>query len=231
VNIEQVLSGSTIVGFVLILTVLALARANRSFLRDVASDPDRTWRGLTRLAAVLTMVMLVWIALFDQWRQLIDEPLRRAGQFPSERIILDPVSPSIRTISFVLLVASLLTVAPLIARHVGGYATQAAGCICAFAMCIPLYALRVRFDLGLALGFAGDPQSPGDVVGYVVYILITWALLIAVILLAYSALALATAIPVTLLLDLIGRREPTPTSEADDFFSSFRERITSTDEK
>jgi hypothetical protein len=225
VSAEAFLSGSTVVGLVLILAVLAIARANRVFLRDIGHDPEPVWRGLYRIAAAITLVMMSWIAIFDQWRQLLDEPLRRAGQFPSERIVFDPVAAPIRAISLVLLAASLLTTAPLIARHVGGYGVQLTGLISSVAMWLPLYTIRVRFDLGLAFGFGGDPSSPADVAGYLLYLLMTWSLLIAIILLAYAALAFTVALPVTLLLDITRRREPRITTEADPFFSSFSDRF------
>lgn len=230
-NIDRVMSGSTMVGVVLTLTVLAIARANRSFLRDVARDPEAVWRGLARVAGSATMAMLVWITLFDQWRQLLDEPLRRAGQFPSERVVLDPTPDAIRNASLILLATSLLTTAPLIPRHVGGYIVQIVGCIGALAMALPLYTIRVRFDLGLAFGFGGNPSDPADIVGYAIYLLVTWALLVSVILLAYASLAFALALPFTLLLDLTRRREPRTSTEAEGFFSSISDRLTPPEEK
>ena len=224
-NAEAFLSGSTVVGLVLILTVLAIARANRVFLRDIRRDPEPAWRVLFKLASMLTLVMLLWIALFDQWRQLIDEPLRRAGQFPAERVVLDPVPEPIRIASLLLIAAAALAVAPLVARHVGGYGVQLAGLIGSVAMWLPLYTIRVRFDLGLAFGFGGNLTSPEDVAGYALYLCVTWSLLIGIILLAYAALACATALPITLLLDLTKRREPKMTNEADPFFSSFSDRF------
>lgn len=224
-NAEAFLAGSTVVGLVLLVAVLAIARANRVFLRDIRRDPEAAWRILFKVASGVTLAMLCWIGPFDQWRQLIDEPLRRAGQFPAERVIIDPVSDPIRTTSLALLAASLITVAPLIARHVGGYGVQFVGFIGSAAMCVPLYTIRVRFDLGLSFGFGGDPTSPADIAGYAIYLLITWSLLISIILLAYTALACATALPVTMLLDITRQREPKTTTEADPFFSSFSDRF------
>lgn len=224
-NAEAFFSGSTVVGLVLIITVLALTRANRIFLRDVGRDPERAWRLLFRIAVVTNLAMLTWIAFFDQWRQLLDEPLRRAGQFPSERVVIDPVPGAVRAASLVLLGAAILTTAPLIARHIGGYGIQLTAVISSMAMWLPLYTIRVRFDLGLAFGFGGDPTSAADIAGYALYLLMTWSLLIAIILLAYAALVFAVALPVTLLLDLTRRREPRIGTEADPFFSSFGHRF------
>lgn len=224
-NAEAFFSGSTVVGLVLIIAVLALARANRVFLRDIARDPEAAWRALFKLASIVTLVMLTWIALFDQWRQLLDEPLRRAGQFPTERRVFDPVSDSVRTTSLILLAAALITTAPLIARHIGGYGVQLLGLVASAAMWLPLYTIRVRFDLGLAFGFGGDPTSLRDLASYATYLLMTWSLVIAIILLAYTALACAAALPITLLLDLTRQREPKSTTDADPFFSSFSSRF------
>ena len=222
--IDRLLAGNEAVGVVLAVVILAIVRANRPFLRDVFRDAEAPWRGLARLAALALCLTLVWISLFDQWRQLLDEPMRRLGQFPSERIILDPTPAPLRTVSLVLLSTLVVVLAPLVARHVGGYAIQVAGAIGSLAMCLPLYTLRVRFDFGLALGFDADPSNPLDLAGYALYLTVTWAFLTGVLFLLMAGVTFLVALPVTLLLDLTGRRQPRITHEADSFFGSFADR-------
>ncbi len=228
--IDRVLAGNEAVGVVLTVLILATARVNLPFLRDVFRDAEAAWRGLARLATLLLGLTLAWVSLFDHWRQLLDEPMRRLGQFPAERVILDPTTAWVRSVSLVLLTSLVLLLAPLVARHVGGYPVQVAGTIGCLLMCLPLYTLRVRFDLGLALGFDADPANPIDLAGYAFYLLVTWALLSGTLLLLLAGITFLVALPVTLLLDLTGRRHPRITHEADSFFGSLADRAARRDE-
>jgi len=227
--IDRVLAGNEAVGVVLALVVLALARANRPFLRDVFADGEAAWRGLARLAALTLGITVVWVSALDKWRQLLDEPMRRLGQFPAERVVLDPTPAPVRTVSLALLVTLALLVAPLVARHVGGYGIQIAGAIAGTLLAMPLYTLRVRFDFGLALGFDADPGNPLDLAGYGLYLVVTWAFLAGTMLLLFTGLTFLVALPMTLLLDLTGRRAPRVTHEADPFFAALTDRVAARD--
>jgi len=229
VAIDRILAGNEVVGVVLAIIIVLIARANLPFLRDVFSDGEAPWRGLARCATLALGLTLAWVSVFDHWRQLLDEPMRQLGQFPSEKIVLDPTPAPLRTVSLVLLAFVVLGFAPLVARHVGGYPIQVVGAIGCLLLCLPLYTLRVRFDFGLALGFDADPRNPIDLAGYALYLLITWGFLTGVLLLLVTGITFLVALPVTLLLDLTGRRHPRITHEADSFFGSLADRATRRD--
>jgi len=220
------LAGSAALGVALLVVVVLMGRPNRSFLRDVANDPERLWRGIARVAACLSLTCWGWITVFDDWRRLIDAPYRLAQRYPSERAEFAPTPETLRAVSLVLLVASLVPVAALVARHVGGYGVQLALLIGAAVFWPPLYLLRRRldFDLDLATTFGGELTSPGAAIAYAVFLLGTWLLAIATILLSYLALLMVVAPPVTLLLDLLHRRRPRPTAEATPFFTALGDR-------
>lgn len=223
IDVVGLSAGDAVLGAALAVAILLLARANRGFLRDVARDEGRGWRQLPRLAATAGASAVAWITAADDWRQLLDEPLRRAQRFPSDRILLNPTPDAVRTVSLVLLALSLLALAPLVARHVGGYAVQLAALLGAVTLLAPLYALRHRFDLVLATGGDATP-SASDLAAYLPYALIAWTLGVAVILLAYTALLMLVAVPTTLILDLTRQRIPATGHDADPFFGSLADR-------
>src|SRR5579884_4114100 len=102
-QLDRWLASNEALGVALVVALAAVGWANRSFLRDVAQDPDRLWQVLARLALALGAVFVVWTSLFDNWRQLVGIPYRSIQQFPSERVEINPPSDAVRHITFILL--------------------------------------------------------------------------------------------------------------------------------
>ncbi len=223
-DIRNALAGNVALGIALAVFLLLIARANRSFLRDVARDPERGWRLIARLAVFLTGAFIAWTTLRDNWRQLVALPYHLSHRFPSQRIVLEPPSNAVRIVTVALLILSLVCVACLVARHVGGYVIQLTLFIGALVLWAPLFALRHRLDTELALSFGGQMDSLTDILTFTAYLLITWLANAAMIGLMYIILLVPVALPVTLLLGLIGRREPRTTHEADAFFTAVGRR-------
>lgn len=223
-EIDRWLASSEALGVALTVVLLLVGRANRGFLRDVATDPDPPWRVIPRLALVASALLIGWVSVVDNWRQLIGLPYRLSQRFPSQRVEYDPPSDTVRAITLVLLALSLLFVACLVARHVGGYVIQIVLLIGTLVFWTPLFALRQRFNVNLALGFEGNATDPLDVVGYLLWVVMAWLFEIVTLLLSYGALLAAVALPVTLLLDLMRLRRPRTSTEAAAFFASFAGR-------
>lgn len=223
-EIDRWLASNEALGVALVVSLVTFGWFNRSFLRVVADDGDAPWRVLARLALSLSALFAVWTSLFDNWRQLVGLPYRAMQQFPSERAQINPPSATVRDVTFLLLGLSLVPMACLFARHVGGYATAILLLIATVVFWAPLFIVRQRFDLDLALGFGGDIHSVTDVAGYAVYLLAAWSLNIALIALMYLGLLAVVALPVTLFLDLTHLRQPRTTAEAVDFFTSLGNR-------
>ena len=228
-DLESWLAGNVALGLALAALVVALLAAGRSFLREIADDPDPAWRAILRLAAVLVAVFIAWTTLFDRWRQLVDEPVRLLKRFPSQRVVLDPTPEALRAVTLVLLVLSLIPVAALFARHVGGYALQLVLLLSATIFWAPLFAMRRRLDINLALGFGGDVRSPLDLAGYALYLLLDWVTVGALLLASYAILAMLVALPLTLVLDLTRLRHPRTTTEAGAFFAALAGRAAGLD--
>src|SRR5687768_17502676 len=95
-SLDTWLAGNVPLGTAVALLVGIVLWANRAFLREIAGDADTAWRHLLRGAGVLVAALLAWTTVFDNWRQLIEEPLRLSKRYPSERIVLDPTPESLR---------------------------------------------------------------------------------------------------------------------------------------
>ncbi|MER3439622.1 MAG: hypothetical protein C4346_19640 [Chloroflexota bacterium] len=222
--VDTLIATPEALGAVMGLVILAFARANCGFLRDIAHDPEASWRVIAWLATISGSALLAWISVFDNVRQLIAWPYRSLQRFPSRRFEFDPPAHEIRVVTLILLLITLVMMAALFARHVGGYPLQVLLAFCGAALWLPLFVLRLRLNLNLAAGFSGQWTSPVDVVAYVAFVVLAWAVEIGVIASAFVALVAAVALPITLVLDVLHRRHPRPTNEATPFFSALERR-------
>lgn len=223
-HIDVWLAGNVPFGLFMAAAIVALVRANRVFVRDVLQDPDRGWRIMPRVAAALIAALLVWGTFVDNWRQLVDLPYRLSQEYASKRVEFDPTPDALRFVTFALAIVSLIPVAALFARHVGGYVVQAVTLLGAIIFWAPLFAIRHRLDVNLALGFGGDVTSPADLFGYAFYLLLDWLAVGLIVLASYLIAAMIVAIPTTLVLDLTRHRHPSTTDEARDFFADLGHR-------
>lgn len=214
------IASNQVLGLVLAAVLFALWRRNRSFARELTDDPDHAWRLVPRLAAVCVALLIGWVSLLDNWRQLTAIPFRATRQFPSERILIDPPSDAVRAATFALLVVTLILAASLIARHIGGYVLQALLAAGTMVAWLPLFVIQQRFNINLAMGFDGSWTSPADIAAYGAFVILAWALDLGLIAVSFAFLASLTAIPVTLLLDLLRIRRPRITTEAQPFFNA-----------
>jgi hypothetical protein len=225
--IDQLLASNGALGIALSVVLLAFGYANSIFLRDVRRDPDRLWRIIPWTALAALGALILWISSVGNWRQLIGTPYRSLQQFPSERVEYNPPSATVRTTTEILLAITLVLVACLVARHVGGYGTQVMLLLAGVFLWLPLFVVRERFNINLGLGFGGDSRSPLDLASYILWVLMAWLVDIALILTSFTALLAAMALPVTLLLDLTRLRQPRVTAEAASFFDVLSQRANS----
>jgi hypothetical protein len=224
---DRILASNEVLGLVLGLILVLIGLKNRGFIREIFNDPDRLWRIIPRAAAIATAVFIVWTSLFDNWRQLIGLPYRLSQKWPSQRVEYNPPSHDVRTVTFILLGISLVLVACVVARHVGGVIVQILLFMATVTFWAPIFAIRQRFDVNLSLGFDGKPTSPVDIVGYLLWVLMAWSLDIVVIMLSYILLLSLVAVPITILLEITRLRQQKVTKEADSFFASLQDRATS----
>jgi hypothetical protein len=225
--VAQFLASNQMLGFVLLATLAALGWWQRDALRDMTRAPEPAWRAIAWAAFGLTLALVLWFTFADDWRKIFGELLDVREQFASQRAVLEPVDPAIRRVSLVLLVPALILTAILFARYVGGYGLQIVLFILGLSSFFPLYLIRQRLDTGLA-GIL-DLPNPLSLAGLATlfYLLLDYGCNIALILTTYLGLLGLVAIPVTIVLDLLGRRDAPAHRSADvaDFYAKIRTGI------
>lgn len=223
-HVDVWLAGNVPLGIFMSLMVAALLYANRIFVRDMLTERDPGWRQITQIAGVLVAAVLAWGTFADNWRQIVDLPYRLSQRFPSKRVEFEPTPEALRAVTFALVIASFIPVAALFSRHVGGYIVQLVTLVGAIVFWAPLFAMRQRLDINLALGFGGDLTSISDLLGYAFYLCLDWLAVSLIVIASYIGLAMLVALPTTLILDLTRLRQPRPTGEATAFFANLGQR-------
>ncbi len=211
------------IGIVLLLLCVLAVYANRGFFREVWNDPSRFWRVMARSAAALGVSTLIWVALLDDWLQLVAEPYRLSMPWDYQRVVLDPIDSTIRTISIVLIGAMLLTMACLFARHVGGYLLQAGTLVLATLVWMPIFIMNQRLNAMIVQGAEASETLP-EVLGLSAFWVIRMGLGALTIMATLMTVMMLMALVATLLLDLLGLRQQRITHEADGFFSELGRR-------
>ena len=128
-----------------------------------------------------------------------------------------------------LLLPALIMAGALFARYVGGYGLQFTIFILGLSAFLPTYLMRQRLDTGVA----GVLELPSffslEFFATLFYFLVGYATNIALILGSYLGLLGLVAIPVTIVLDLLGRREPParPDATSTAFYAKIRDQVES----
>lgn len=222
------LASNLALGLMVGLTVAALGRWQRGALRDIVRAPEPSWRIIAWGAFGLTIALIVWCSLADDWRKLFGELLDLREQFASQRIVKNPVPGEIRAVTLALLVPALLLMSMLFARYVGGYGLQFVLLIVGGSSFFVLYLFRQRLDAGLVGIVVNGPTGLSlATLATLFYILIDYAANVGLILMSYLTLIGLVAMPVTLGLDLLGRRDPParPTTADVDFYAKIRANV------
>lgn len=230
-SIQTFLLHPITLGMLLVAGIAAMAWTGRRSLRDAWITPERHWRLIARLWAIVGIVFLLWATLFDNWLQIANEPYRRMLKWGYEREVIAPVPPEIRTVTVVLLVASAILSAMMFARYIGGYGLQIAGIVVGIVIWMPFFILRQRLDILVheAVG-DGSQVTASDFVGWVLFWGLRTAFCLGFIALGLTVIMLLAAPVVTLVLDLLHMRRPPDSHEANDFFSTLSRQASAYEE-
>lgn len=123
----------------LLLVLLAWARWQWATLLDIVRPPSRRWALVGRAALAATLLLLLWVTLFDNWRQLL-------GLFlpADERWMSDPYETAATPWPFRFVTLSLLAVS------VGGsalvYTYHRGGLLLPLALVVPARAYLFFLD-------------------------------------------------------------------------------------
>ncbi len=221
--IESTLLARQAIGVVLILLCAVAVYRNRPLLREVWHDPARFWRAIARMAAVIGIVTLAWVALFDDWLQLVAEPYRLSMPWDYQRVVFDPVDPTLRAVSVVLIVAALAALACLFARHVGGYGLQIVTLALSAMIWTPIFIMNQRLNAMIVQGAEASETLP-EVLGLGAFWIVRTALGMVTIGATLMTGMMLLALVATAILDLFGLRRQRITHEADGFFAELQRR-------
>lgn len=223
----QFLASNLMLGLVLSATLAAVGWWQRDALLEVVHAPETAWRVVAWVAIGLTVALILWFSLADDWRKVFGELLDVREKYLSQRAVLNPVDPAIRRVSFALLIPALLATGALFARYVGGYGLQFVLVILGLSAFFPLYLIRQRLDTGLAGIFDLPSVFSLAMIATIFYLLLDYGTNIALILTSYLGLLALAAFPVTIVLDLFGKRDAPAYRAGDvaDFYAKIRSGI------
>lgn len=221
--IKSLLLAREAIGVVLILSCLALVYANRPTLRDAWRDPSRFWRVMARLGAALAIAALAWVATFDDWLQLVAEPYRLSMPWAYQRVVFDPIDPTVRAVSVGLIVAMLAALACLFARHIGGYGLQIVTLALSALIWMPIFIMNQRLNAMIVQGAEASETLP-EVLGLSAFWVLRMMLGVLTIGATLMTGMMLLALVATVILDLMGLRQQRITHEADGFFGELGRR-------
>lgn len=221
------LGSNLAIGLVLLALLLALVWRQRHNLDVPLTSPQRSWRALAWLGFGSTAALALWGTFADNWRKMVGEALDINERYLSQRLVLEPVARDVRAVTLVLLALSLLAMAPLFARYVGGYGYQLALLLLGAVLFIPTFALRQRLDTILVstLLFDLPPPLSLGMLATIIFVVLDYAANVALLVISYLGLLGLVALPVTLVLDLLRQREPPPSRETEAYYAELRANL------
>src|SRR5262249_9759967 len=98
----QFLASNLMLGLALGATLAWFAWWQRDALIEMVSAPEASWRAIAWGAIVLTVALVLWFTFADDWRKIFGELLDVREKFASQRVVLNPVDPAIRRVTFIL---------------------------------------------------------------------------------------------------------------------------------
>lgn len=210
-------------GVTLAVVLGGVVARNRRALAAPLHAGSRGWRVLARTAYGSLAALLVWGSLADSWRKLLSAALDSGERFASQRLVTQPVPESIRSVTVILLTVALVACAPLVGRYVGGYLLQVVLVVAGTTGFFLLFALRQRLDSMLVTVDRLPALLSFDMIATLAFVLLDYAVNVALLVLTFLALLGVVALPATFVLDRRHAREPPLERSADDFFAVFRD--------
>lgn len=217
------IGGNLALGLALVVAIGAGVVRNRRAVAAPLQASQRGWRVLARSAYGSLAALVLWGTLADSWRKLLAEALDTGERYASQRIVQNPAPESIRGVTMILLAAALVACAPLVGRYVGGYGLQVALLVVGTIGFLMLFTLRQRLDSMLVTVDRLPPTFSVEMLATLAFILLAYAVNVALLVLTFLALLGLAALPATFVLDRLHARELPLDGSADDYYAAFRE--------
>jgi hypothetical protein len=150
VLLYQLVSGDFPLTITFLIVLAVWARGHRSTIREFWNEPSPFWRIVERTTLILSVVLPLWIALFDNWRQLLGYSLPSSSRYESDIFITTVTPEPLRLISLVLIALSLVCLALIYARRQHGLGKLSLMLVFALAYFYFMNGIRMRADTFLA---------------------------------------------------------------------------------
>ncbi len=162
--------------------------------------PIRGW--INRAILATGGVMVLWIAIFDNWRQVIGIPTGwlqdDRAQRASDPFYMDSISEPVRLVSWVLFMATVAGGAYFFARFSRGYAEPLVlGPLAVIAFFV-LNTFRLRYDVDSVRIAYGSIESPIEIFLTLLWVGVLWIsmglIVLAMYLIVWAPLAFAASV-------------------------------------
>jgi hypothetical protein len=202
----QFISGDFPLTIVFLVVLAAWATGHRSTIREFWNESSPFWRAVGRTTLVLSVVLPLWIALFDNWRQLLGYSLSASSRYKSDIFITTVTPEPLRWISLALIAISLICLALIYVRRQHGLGMLLMMLVFGAAYFYFFNGVRMRADVFLATTQEDlDHPTATNVIFIVAWAFGMYAFIASVIAAAYVWLFAAIAFPLHIIYGLATR--------------------------
>jgi hypothetical protein len=204
----QFVSGDLPLSLTIWIVLAVWASSHRSTLRDFWYEPSPFWRVIERATLIFAVVIPLWVALFDNWRQLLGYSLSPSTRYKSDIFATSVTPDPIRWVTLALIAVSLVCLALIYARRQHGLGMLSLILVFALAYFFFLNSFRMRADVFIVTT-QNDLDHPG--VATTIYILV-WVVTLcgfiaSTIAAAYVWLFAVIAFPLHIIFGLFNRNQ------------------------
>ncbi|RIK37471.1 MAG: hypothetical protein DCC58_17945 [Chloroflexi bacterium] len=218
----DILASNYPITLVAALGLLYVWSRNQSAFAGMWNDRSAWGRRVSRATFVALGMLLIWISIFDNWRQLLGFLVDEKNRWRSDLYLYEPPSDAVRFVTWSLFVITLLGTASLFARYGSGYVLPLLISLGSIVLFFILNNLRMTFEPAGPLSERGvDYTDPLEALMTFVWFGIFYCVMATLL---YSAFAIFWG-PAAFVMALayrttIGRRK----IEEPDMFRIIRER-------
>jgi hypothetical protein len=192
----QFISGDFPLTITFLIVLAVWASGHRSTVREFWNESSPFWRLIGRTTLVLAVVLPLWIALFDNWRQLLGYSLGASSRYKSDIFITTATSEPLRWISLAMIAISLVCLALIYSRRRHGLGMLSLMLVFALAYFYFFNGVRMRADTFLATTQEDlDHPTTANVIFIVVWAIGMYGFIASVIAAAYVWLFSVIAFP------------------------------------
>ncbi|HVX30309.1 MAG TPA: hypothetical protein VHA53_07505, partial [Nitrolancea sp.] len=175
---------------------------------DFWFEPSPFWRVVERAALILVAVIPLWVALFDNWRQLLGYTVSSSERYKSDIFATSLTPEPIRWVTFALIAVSLVCLALIYARRQHGLGMLSLMLVFALAYFFFLNSFRMRADVFIVTT-QNDLDNPGlaSTIYILVWVVTLCGFIASIIAAAYMWLFAVIAFPLHIIFGLLGRNK------------------------